>query len=264
MRTSIKSRVAKVATAFSLAVLAGYAVPAMADETAPPSDFKETGAAGVNSQYRFRGISQSNNLPAVQGTLTLSHSSGFYVSTWGSSASPSPAVNIGGTEIDVYGGFTHGLSNSGVTVDVGLYGYIYPGAPGLNFYEVYGSLSKALGPINAKAGINFAPHQKNLDVYATRTDTYVYGELSGAIPHSPFTIHTHLGHTGGSFNYTKEYIDYTAGVSTTWKNLTLDFSVVGTNVSRQDAANNPFAGVSGEQMYRAGKTVGVVSLMASF
>jgi uncharacterized protein (TIGR02001 family) len=264
MRTSIKSRVAKAATALGLVVAAGYAVPAMADEAAPPSDFKVTGSAGVISQYRFRGISQSNNLPAVQGALTLSHSSGFYVSTWGSSASPSPAVNIGGTEIDVYGGFTHGIANSGVTFDVGLYGYIYPGAPGLNFYEVYGSLSKAIGPVNAKAGINFAPHQKNLDVYATRTDTYVYGELSGAIPNTPFTIHTHLGHTGGAFNYTKEYIDFTAGVSTTWKNLTFDISAVGTNVSHKDADANPFAGVSGAQMYRAGKTVPVISLMATF
>ncbi|MFD2780178.1 hypothetical protein ACFS32_02520 [Novosphingobium pokkalii] len=37
MRTSIKSRVAKAATALSLVVAAGYAVPAMADETAPPA-----------------------------------------------------------------------------------------------------------------------------------------------------------------------------------------------------------------------------------
>lgn len=264
MRTSIKSRVAKAATALSLVVAAGYAVPAMADEAAPPSDFKITGSAGVISQYRFRGISQSNNLPAVQGAITVAHSSGFYVSTWGSSASASPAVNIGGTEIDVYGGYTHGISNSGVTVDVGLYGYLYPGAPGLNYFEVYGSLSKALGPINAKAGINYAPKQKDLEVYATRTNTYFYGELSGAIPNTPFTIHTHVGHTGGAFNYTKEYMDYSAGVSTTWKNLTFDVSAVGTNISKQDSRDNPFTGVSSGEMHRAAKSVAVISLMATF
>lgn len=264
MRTSIKSRVAKAAAALSLAVIAGYAVPAMADETAPPSDFKISGSAAVTSQYRFRGISQSNNQPAVQGAITVAHSSGFYVSTWGSSATASPAVNIGGTEIDVYGGFTHGIADSGVTFDVGVYGYLYPGAPGLNYYEVYGSLTKALGPINAKAGVNFAPKQKNLDIYTTHTNTYVYGELSGAIPNTPFTIHTHLGHTGGAFDYTKQYLDYTAGISTTWKNLTFDVSAVGTNVSKQDSRNNPFLGVSAGEMHRAAKSVAVISLTATF
>src|SRR4051794_20171636 len=91
-------------------------------EDAPPPDFTITGAATVASQYRFRGISQSDNKPVIQGTFTVAHKSGFYVSTWGSSASAgNSTINIGGTEIDVYGGWTHGLGDSGVTVDAGVY-----------------------------------------------------------------------------------------------------------------------------------------------
>ncbi|WP_225009450.1 MULTISPECIES: TorF family putative porin [Novosphingobium] len=256
MRTSIKALLAST-------LFVAVATPAMADETAPPSDIKITGSAAVVSQYRFRGIAQSDNKPAVQGAITISHSSGFYVSTWGSSATAgNSAVNIGGTEIDVYGGFAHALGSSGINADVGVYGYLYPGAPGGNYYEVYGSLSGAVGPVNAKAGVNFAPAQKNLRIYPTHSNTYVYGELSGAIPNTPLTVHSHLGHTGGAFDWTKQYLDYSVGVGATYKNLTLDVSWVGTNVGKKDAALKPVT--SSFETYRAAKDVAVVSLTATF
>ena len=46
------------------------ATPALADGTAPPSEITVSGSAAVVSQYRFRGLSQSNNLPAVQASTT--------------------------------------------------------------------------------------------------------------------------------------------------------------------------------------------------
>lgn len=250
--------------------LLAAASPALAQDTAPPSPFTITGSAGVFSQYRFRGISQSDNKPVVQGTFTVAHSSGFYLSTWGSSASAgNSTVNIGGTEIDVYGGYTHALGKSGFTFDGGLYGYIYPGAPAGNYYEVYGSLSKTYGPITAKAGLNWAPNQHVFDYYGgTNYNMYVYGELGLAIPNFPVTFHSHLGHTGGGFDYTKDYLDYTVGASYKWKALTFDLSVVGTNVSHRDARDVPFADQDGVpnpfQTYRAAKTVLVGSVTASF
>ncbi|MFD1610812.1 TorF family putative porin [Sphingomonas tabacisoli] len=234
-------------------------------EDAPPPDFTITGGATIASQYRFRGISQSDNKPVVQGTFTVAHSSGFYVSTWGSSATAgNSTVNIGGTEIDVYGGWTHGLGSSGVTIDVGGYGYIYPGASGLNYYEIYGSLAKTFGPVTAKAGVYFAPDQKN----TVKSNTYVYGELSGTIPGTPVILHGHLGHTGGAFDYTKDYIDYTVGASVKWKALTFDLSLVGTNVKKSDARRAPFFDQTGTlnpgETYRAAKPVAVASVTASF
>ena len=47
--------------------------------------FTVTGGATLTSDYRFRGISQTNKEPAVQGTFTITHSSGFYATWWGSS-----------------------------------------------------------------------------------------------------------------------------------------------------------------------------------
>jgi uncharacterized protein (TIGR02001 family) len=238
---------------------------------APVAPFTITGSAAIVSQYRFRGISQSDNKPAVQGTFTLAHASGFYVSFWGSSASANSAVNIGGTEIDVYGGYTHALGKSGVTVDAGLYGYIYPGsakAVGINenYYELYGSLAKAAGPLTIKAGLNWAPKQHYFDAFATPTryDIYEYGELGLAVPHSPLTLHGHLGHTGGGLNYAgHEYLDYTVGAGYKWRALTIDVSLVGTDLSRDDTRAADLAAAT-DDFHRDAKSTVVGSVTASF
>lgn len=247
------------------------ATPSLADDApAPTSDFTITGSAGVWSQYRFRGISQSDNKPVFQGSLTLTHKSGFYLSTWGSSASANDAVNLGGTEIDVFGGYSHSFKN-GITVDGGLYGYLYPGsghAVGIseNYYEVYGDVSKTFGPFTAKAGVNWAPDQSYFKNFNTPThySVYEYGELGLAIPNTAFSIHSHVGHTGGGLDYAgTAYIDYTVGASYKWKALTVDLSVVGTDVSKRDT--RPFdLAADTDDFRRAAKTVLVGSVSASF
>lgn len=276
MTNTIKSLAA--VAAFSVGTLA-VSAPAFADETAPPPDVTITGAASVVSQYRFRGLSQSDNKPVVQATATVTHKSGFYVAFWGSSASANNTpINIGGTEIDVYGGYTHALGKSGVTFDGGLYGYIYPGAPAGNYYEIYGSLTKAYGPVTAKAGVNFAPDQNvfNFNFSSThRSNTYVYGELSYSPPKTPITLHSHLGHTGGGFDFGKQYIDYTVGASYKYKALTFDISLVGTNISRSDTdkafVNTASCAALGfttancsNYWHRPAKSVAVGTITASF
>ena len=267
MLTSMRGLIA----ASLIAATALVATPAFADETDPPSDITVTGTAAILSQYRFRGLAQSDNRPVVQGAITVSHSSGFYVGTWGSSASAgSGPINIGGTEIDVFGGYTHALGSSGVTVDAGVYGYIYPGATTGNYYEVYGSLAKSLGPATAKVGVYYAPAQKVFNynfTSPTRHNTYVYGELSSGIPGTPITFHSHLGHTGGGFDYGKQYLDYNVGLTYKIRNLSFDASLVGTDLSKSDintgfgCGNNPGCF---NYYHRMAKAVGVFSVTASF
>ena len=75
-------------TLVGLSILAAMAAaaPAVAEDApAPASDFTVTGGATLTSDYRFRGVSQTDKRFAVQGTIGVSHSSGFYVGTWGSS-----------------------------------------------------------------------------------------------------------------------------------------------------------------------------------
>lgn len=262
MKIKFLCAAAAVATAFaSTAAFAEDAAPA-----APASDFTITGSVAIASQYRFRGISQSDQKPVVQGSLTVSHKSGFYVSTWASSASAgNSAVNIGGTEIDVYGGYTAPIAKTGITFDGGLYGYLYPGSAAVaggisgNYYELYASLTKAIGPVSVKAGINFAPKQDYFNDYKTpsKSNAYKYLEATFAVPNTPVTLHGHVAHSAGGFNWTKEYVDYNVGAGYKFKSLTLDVSLVGTTVSKGDAGG-------ANEVYRAGKPVAVVSLTAAF
>jgi uncharacterized protein (TIGR02001 family) len=103
----------------------------------------------LTSNYKFRGQDQDASKsadfkPALQGGFDYAFSNGFYVGNWNSN------VNwLGGNslEVDVYGGYSRELS-PGLTYDVGVLAYAYPGASSANTTEVYGGLS--YGPFSAK------------------------------------------------------------------------------------------------------------------
>ena len=118
----------KTLLAVTLAALtAGAATSALAaDPKAPAPDFEISGNFALTSDYRFRGVSQSNRGAAVQGGLDLNHQSGFYAGTWGSSVSQWANANGSGLEIDVYAGFSTELP-MGIGLDLGVLHYNYPG-----------------------------------------------------------------------------------------------------------------------------------------
>ena len=49
------------------------AIPAAAQDAEPPKAFTVSGSAALVSDYRFRGVSQTNEDFAIQGGLTLAH-----------------------------------------------------------------------------------------------------------------------------------------------------------------------------------------------
>src|SRR5829696_3345373 len=61
--------------------------PPAAAAPAPEPDWTFSGNVGLYSQYVFRGISQTNEKPALQGGFDLAHKSGFYLGTWASNIS---------------------------------------------------------------------------------------------------------------------------------------------------------------------------------
>jgi len=192
MLTSIRS----LAAATLLAGTALAATPALADEADAPSEFTVSGSAAIVSDYRFRGLSLSGGDVAVQGSIGVSHSSGFYVGTWASSIEDSPVY--GHTEVDVYAGWTGEIA-SGLTADVGLLYYVYPnGKVGkANVWEPYASLSTTLGPVSAKVGVAYAWDQKSL---GGDDNLYVFTNLGVAIPDTPVSLSATLGYTDGALS----------------------------------------------------------------
>ena len=72
-----------------------------------PSDFTLSANVTLASQYRYRGLMQTNNKPAIQGGFDLAHSSGLYLGNWNSSISwlgDSNSAVSAPVEMDFYGG----------------------------------------------------------------------------------------------------------------------------------------------------------------
>lgn len=151
-------------TILTLSAVAALAAPAIASAqsapaAAPQSPHTLTGNLGLVSDYRFRGISQTFGLPALQGGFDYSHSSGFYAGNWNSSISETAGFPNGHLEMDFYTGYK--TSTGAVAWDVGYIYYYYPGsnAAGNANYVV-------VNPSSGTVGSGFV---KNQEVYLGAT-----------------------------------------------------------------------------------------------
>lgn len=129
----------------SAALVTGLASSWLGMTPAMAADSPHTLSANVGlfSQYIFRGLTQTNEEPAIQGGFDYSHSSGAYLGVWGSNISwlkenaTTAAGTVAGTyksggslELDLYGGYRGTVGDFGY--DVGLLQYYYPGDTNLS------------------------------------------------------------------------------------------------------------------------------------
>ena len=69
-------------SAAAVALLTGLtSVAAFAEEAAAPEVSPITANVTVVNDYRYRGLTQSNFKPAIQGGFDYAHESGFYIVT---------------------------------------------------------------------------------------------------------------------------------------------------------------------------------------
>jgi uncharacterized protein (TIGR02001 family) len=223
---------------FGLAAAASFTASAASAED-KPADFTITGGATLVSDYRFRGISQTDRQVAVQGTATIAHSSGFYATFWGSSVDDYvTASGRSHQELDLIAGFRK--SFGATTIDTGVLYYVYPkthvrGDPtSSDFFEPYFSLAHTIGPVTAKATVNYAPSQQALaldQIGPSHDNLYLAGDLSASVPHTPLGLTAHLGHTFGPswLSIGRGYTDWGAGATLTYKALTFGLQYVDTD-----------------------------------
>ncbi len=210
MRTSIKGLMALALLSVSAPAFAqdSGTDAATSTETDPPGEFTVTGGVTLVSDYRFRGISFSAEDPAIQGTINVNHSSGFYVGVWGSSIDDTPVY--GHTEIDLYAGYTTEIA-SGTAIDVGLLYYYYPNGDDAfgnsDYFEPYASIKTTIGPVSAKLGAAYAFDQSAL----AGDNIYVFTDLGLGIPGTPVTLAAHLGWSDGSLAFGGNYFDWSLG-----------------------------------------------------
>ncbi|MCD9032619.1 TorF family putative porin [Luteimonas sp. Y-2-2-4F] len=125
------------------------ALSALAALTAFEARAEVEGSVAIVSDYLFRGVTQTDGEPAIQGGVQYGHPGGFYIGVWGSSiswlADADPEVSSQ-VELDGYLGFAGEFGASGIGYDVGAVRYAYPGSypPGFedpDTTELYAGLS---------------------------------------------------------------------------------------------------------------------------
>lgn len=220
---------------------------AMAQEAASPVVFN----AGVVSDYRYRGISQTRLKPALQGGIDYAHSSGFYVGTWASTIKwIKDAGGDSNIEVDVYGGYK-GKAGA-LSYDVGVLAYMYPSNdlnPSANTEEIYGALS--FGP----ATLKYSHSLSNLFGFAD-SEGSGYLELNGNFDlGNGWATNAHVGHQEVENNDTFSYTDWKLGVTKDVNGFILGAAVVGTD------AGSTYLGPNGKKLGRSGV---VLSLVKNF
>lgn len=224
--------------AIAIALATTAIAPAAYAQEEPADDITVTGNVAITSQYRLRGISQTDEDMAVQGGITVGHSSGLYVGAWASNLAGFGTFGGSNMELDAIVGFSKPVG--AVTLDAGLIWYFYPGTSGHDYGEVYASASAPLGPVKAKFGANYAWK----DTTSLGGDNlWLYTDWSFPIEGTPITLKAHGGYTTGDAFLAGpdgDYFDYSVGVDLTYKNLTLNVSYLGTDFKNTLPVNTFF------------------------
>src|SRR5262249_37333647 len=124
------------------ALLAISALTALAAEAQAADDNPSfTGGVALTSDYRFRGISQSDRSAAVQGFVQVDYNN-FYFNAWASSIDFNDVQTLTtfdetSVELDLTLGYNHAFSDD-TTGGLKAIFYTYPDAdyrPGVNHYD---------------------------------------------------------------------------------------------------------------------------------
>lgn len=217
-----------------------FAMPALAaDEMVSMS-----ANVALVSDYRFRGVSLSNEDPAIQGGFDFGYQ-GFYVGTWSSSIEQ---FNGSEQEVDLYGGWGSDLGDTGLNFDAGFLYYVYPGGTGTNYYELHATLGGSVQMVDWSLGVNYNPSQSNL---GDTDDTYIHGDLSYTIPDSPVYVGASAGYEDGALSFGGNKWDWSLKLGVTYQQWDISVAYVDTNKGDADGCTT------------CGAT-GVVTLGASF
>jgi uncharacterized protein (TIGR02001 family) len=229
------------------------ATPAFAEETAPPKPITLSGSVALVSDYRFRGVSQSDKRFAIQGGITATHKSGLYGGFWASNLAGWGTFGGPNVELDLFGGYK--LPLGGGTLDVGATWYMYPGgAKKTDFVEPYVKVGGTIGPVALLAGVAYAPAQQALGNWSNTRQSrigdkednlYLWGDASAGVPGTGLTLKAHLGYSDGnpglgpngtSVAPTGRYADWSLGADYVLSPVTLGISYVDTDISRAGSA----------------------------
>ncbi len=253
MKYAIQTTIASAV--LSLGATAGVHAQTPAAEE---SDWSVSANLSVVSDYRFRGLMQTNGKPAVQGGFDINHRSGLYVGNWNSSISwlsdADPEVSSS-VEMDFYAGYVHQFSDA-LSVDFGVLHYYYPG----RYPDGFNDPDTTEGYVALGYGsMTFKYSHALTDLFGTPDSRHSqYFDLGVAWPTGLWglDLNAHVGHQKVRNLEDGSYTDWSLGLSRQFDRFAVSLTYYDTNADRALYTNT-------HGKY-TGKAVAVLGLSASF
>jgi uncharacterized protein (TIGR02001 family) len=189
-------------------------------------DFDVSMTSTLATDYIWRGQSQTDGSPAIQGSLDVAHSSGVYAGIWASNIDSNVAFpgNSGGAdiEVDYYVGYGGSITDD-ISYDINVTKYAYDDASVWNSADIIPSIS-AYG---ATLGYKW-----NFDADSGKHSTYTWLSYEYELPYE-IGISASWGVTdakaGGD-----DYNDWSIGVSKTFVGLGWGLTYTDTDITDGD------------------------------
>lgn len=192
----------------------------------------------LTTDYKFRGLSQTDNNGAIQGGFDWAHASGIYAGVWASNVDFDGETDSGkvwseNLEVDTYIGFANDIGDTGIGYDVGILRYNYNDDKnsdyGTNEWYISGSYE-----------FFSAGYKYTSDWYGSDEDSnYIHMGLDFELPLN-YNLSLSVGKSFGDAYDEKylgkdaEYVDYKIGVNKDYYGLNWDVSYIGTDLSSNE------------------------------
>jgi uncharacterized protein (TIGR02001 family) len=205
-----------------------------ADSAVAPA-YTLTGNLALATQYRYRGLMQTDGKPAIQGGFDFTHAGGFYLGNWNSNISwlsdGNPDVSAP-VEMDFYGGYRGKLGND-LPFDLGALKYYYPGDYPSGYTspdttELYGSIGWGSTTFKYSYAVS------NLFGFANSKGSQYY-DLSGNYDLGVWalTLNTHIGYQYARNVDNGSYYDWRLGLTRDLgQSLAVSVAYIGTTADR--------------------------------
>lgn len=206
--------------AVACAALLSVPFAACAEDAASPVSWEVSAV----SDYLFRGASQTDEKPTVQGTVTWTSASGLYVGGFASGVDfgqDSPDV-----EVDYFVGYGFDVGDK-VNVDVLLNRYTYPGASEMAYNELVTTTTLAE---TWKVNVSYTN-----DVWGSGTTGWYYGVGGDWGLPKDFTLSANVGRSVfNDSDVAQDYTDWGVGIGRSFGIAEVSLGYYGTDGKGRD------------------------------
>jgi uncharacterized protein (TIGR02001 family) len=206
-----------------------------------------TAGVTLTSDYRFRGVSQSDRDGAIQGWVQYDHASGFFANVWASNIDFNDAgvftKDDSSIEVDLTAGYNHAFSDK-LSAGIKAVYYWYADAdylPAVNDYDYFEAIANVgydFGMASVSGELAWSP-----DYFGETGDSV---SLKGGVSVPLLEKFAFMGPLSASGNIgyqwiddntlygTPDYLYYDLGLTAEWEIFAIDLRWVGTDMSKTE------------------------------